>query len=475
MTRPRHHDPAGFRWKTADDGEPALFGVDELLIPDLGTGRMSDLEFLHVTAKRVLNHLPAGSRAPANWTINVYRGCSHACTYCASGDTPVLMADGTSRPIADLRSGDDIYGTGPEVGEPAGGGTSRRLVPTAVLDHWRTERPAWRLGLADGTALTASPDHRFRTEGGEWRRVCELRPGTRLLRADLVQTRRAEPPRVHQLGAVAVATATDLKRTMPMYDITTGTGDFLANGVVSHNCFARPTHAYLGFDIGEDFDRKIVVKINAVEKLRAELADPRWRGESVAMGTNTDPYQRAEAKYRLTRGVLQALSERGNPFSILTKSPLVTRDLDVLAEAADRADVSVAFSVGTLDERIWRLTEPGAPNPRRRIEAMARLADAGIRTGALVAPVLPGLSDSEQQLREVVAAVAAAGGTLLGIAPLHLRPGVREHFLGWLRDADPAMHADYERRYAASDHAPDRYLAQLYARAGIGRQPRRVP
>jgi DNA repair photolyase len=192
----------------------------------------------------------------------------------------------------------------------------------------------------------------------------------------------------------------------------------------------------------------------------------------VAMGTNTDPYQRAEAKYRLTRGVLEALTDHANPFSILTKSPLVTRDLDVLTEAAARAEVSVNFSIGTLDERVWRATESGSPNPRRRIDAMATLAAAGIKTGALVAPVLPGLSDSPAQLREVVEAIRGAGGRLLGIGPLHLRPGVREHFLGWLRDTDPVLHADYLRRYATSDHAPERYVDTLYARAGVQR-PRR--
>jgi DNA repair photolyase len=187
------------------------------------------------------------------------------------------------------------------------------------------------------------------------------------------------------------------------------------------------------------------------------------------MGTNTDPYQRAEAKYRLTRGVLEALAEHRNPFSILTKSPLVTRDLDVITAAAAETDVSVNFSLGTLDERVWRLTEPGAPHPRRRVEAMARLADAGIRTGALMAPILPGLSDRPEQLQEVVAAIRDAGGRLLGLGPLHLRRGVREHFLAWLAETDPELHPDYQRRYAESDYAPQRYLAELHRRAGLRR------
>ncbi|WP_375480896.1 radical SAM protein [uncultured Jatrophihabitans sp.] len=449
-----------FRWKTVDDGEPALFGVDDLVAPVQGTGRMSDLEFLHVTAKRILNHVPPGSRAPSNWTINVYRGCSHACTYCLAGETPVLMADGRTKPIRDVRAGDHVYGTTAQ-------GTQRHLVPTDVLDHWPTVKPGHRITLEDGTEITASADHRFLTDHG-WRHVTEFGPGTRLVRPtpDGMQTRGPEPARLHTV----VVHIAPLRGEMPMYDITTGTGDFIANGVVSHNCFARPTHTYLGLNLGEDFDSKIVVKINAVERVRAELADPTWAGESVAMGTNTDPYQRAEAKYRLTRGVVEALAERGNPFSILTKSPLVTRDLDLIAEAAKHADVRVNFSLGTLDPRVWRATEPGAPDPRRRVDAIRRLAERGVRTGALIAPVLPGLSDSEPQLRAVVTAVREAGGEILGLGPLYLRRGTREHFLTWLATHDPELHADYLRRYATSDYAPARYLETLYARAGLTRR-----
>jgi DNA repair photolyase len=222
-------------------------------------------------------------------------------------------------------------------------------------------------------------------------------------------------------------------------------------------CFARPTHEYLGLNLGEDFDRKIVVKINAVEKVRAELADPKWTGESIAMGTNTDPYQRCEGKYKLTRGVVQALTERANPFSILTKSALVLRDLDLLKQAASKMDVSVNFSIGTLDERAWRATEPGTPNPRRRVEAMRQLAAAGIRTGALIAPVLPGISDGRDQLREVVEAIQGTGGAIIGALPLHLRPGTREHYLSWLEQFDPALHDRYLTAYAGRAYLRPEY------------------
>ena len=177
-------------------------------------------------------------------------------------------------------------------------------------------------------------------------------------------------------------------------------------------CFARPTHDYLGLGIGEDFERKIVVKVNAVERLRAELRSAKWEGGHIAMGTNTDPYQHAEGKYHLTRGIVETLSGARNPFSILTKSTLILRDAAVLAAASERTDVAVSFSVGTLDRAVWRLTEPGTPPPDRRVEALRRLSDLGIPCGVLVAPVLPGLSDSETQLTEVVEACAAAGAVV---------------------------------------------------------------
>jgi len=428
------------RWHTVDDAG-ALFGVDELVGPERGTGRMSDLEFLHVTAKRILNHVPSMSRLNFAWTINVYRGCSHGCTYCLAGDTPVLLADGTERAIAELRIGDAIS-------ESSARNPGRRL-RNLVLDHWQTgTRRAYRVHFGDGAHITASAEHRFMTTRG-WIEVANLAGDDRLVAAD---------------GSLrAVNSVLDTQTDIAMYDITTSTGDFIANGVVSHNCFARPTHEYLGLNTGSDFDTKIVVKINAVERLRAELTDPAWKHERIAMGTNTDPYQRAEGKYKLTRGVLEVLTEHRNPFSILTKSALVTRDLDVLTDAARHTDVSVNFSIATVDERVWRASEPGTPHPRRRLDAMRRMADAGIDTGALIAPILPGLSDAPAQLAEVAAAVRATGGRVLGVMPLHLRPGVREHFLGWLADFDPDLHADYVRRYARRSYAPEHYADRLRA------------
>lgn len=212
-------------------------------------------------------------------------------------------------------------------------------------------------------------------------------------------------------------------------------------------CFARPTHEYLGFDIGRDFDSEIVVKVNAVELTRAETAPGRWAGEPIAMGTNTDPYQPAEGKYRLTRGVLEVLTERANPFSILTKSTLVLRDLDLFVEASRRTDVTVSFSIGTLDPEVWRLTEPGTPHPMRRVEAVAKLSEAGVRTGVLMAPLLPGLSDHPDQVAAVEKACREAGADSVAPIRLHLRPGVKEHFMGWLGENRPDLVERYQQLY----------------------------
>ncbi len=634
------------RWRRADqgdDGQGRLFGDEGLLERHVGQGEFRDLEFIHVEARTIINQVPASSRLPFTHTINAYRGCSHACSYCLGGDTPILMADGRTRRLADIAVGDIVYGTERT-------GAYRRYVASTVLAHWRTIKPAYRVTLQDGTQLIASGDHRFLTERG-WKYVtgtewgpdqrphlsvrnlllgvghladaakptaayqqgylCGLLRGDGTLgtyrygrrpRRDVVQRFRLalidrEPlERAHEYllaagapttffvfspeqptrrrvdgirtqraasveairalidwpadpdddwtrgflagifdaegtfsGSLRIANcsdeiigrvvdsaarlgfrtvvetpdqpnnvrsvrlrgglrdclrfflttdpATTRKRTIhgialesgaelgivgieplrfeiPMYDITTTTGDFIADGVVSHNCFARPTHEYLGLNIGEDFERVIVVKVNAVEKLRAELAPSRWDGTPIAMGTNTDPYQRAEGKYHLTRGLIEVLTERANPFSILTKSTLILRDLDVLTAAAARTTVDTSLSIGTLDPDVWRLTEPGTPHPRQRVEAVARLNAAGVRCGVLIGPIIPGLSDSEHHLAEVTRACVAAGATWIGSVVLHLRPGVREHWMGWLAERRPDLVETYQRRYRGRAYLP---------------------
>jgi DNA repair photolyase len=219
-------------------------------------------------------------------------------------------------------------------------------------------------------------------------------------------------------------------------------------------CFARPTHEYLGLDIGADFERRIVVKINAVERLRAELRAAKWGGESIAMGTNTDPYQHAEGKYHLTRGIIEVLSEVRNPFSILTKSTLILRDTKALAAAAARTEVAVSFSIGTLDRNVWRLTEPGTPPPDKRIEALRRLSEAGIPCDVLVAPLLPGLSDGDDQITEVVEACAGAGAVSIHGVALHLRGPLRAHYTAWLESARPDLAALYRERFRGGAYQP---------------------
>jgi DNA repair photolyase len=219
-------------------------------------------------------------------------------------------------------------------------------------------------------------------------------------------------------------------------------------------CFARPTHAYLDLDTDEDFDRKIVVKVNAVERLRAELQPRRWAGDLIAMGTNTDPYQRCEGKYRLTRGLVETLIEHDNPFSILTKSTLVLRDKKLLANAASRGNVRVNLSIGTLDEDVWRTTEPGTPHPLQRVKAVEQLNDAGIPCGVLVAPILPGLSDAPEQLDAVTRACDAAGAVSVTRVMLHLRPGVKEVFYQHLAETHPHLVDRYRRLYGTRTHLP---------------------
>ncbi|NHC47013.1 radical SAM protein [Motilibacter sp. K478] len=242
-------------------------------------------------------------------------------------------------------------------------------------------------------------------------------------------------------------------------------------------CFARKTHEYLDLDSGADFDAKVLVKVNVAQVLRRELAGRRWKGEHVALGTNTDPYQRVEGRYRLMRGVVSALRDANNPFSILTKGVLILRDLDLLTDAADRTDVSTALSVGFVDETLWRGVEPGTPAPMRRLEAVAALNEAGIRCGVLMAPILPGLTDSPAQLEATVAAAAAAGAAYLTPIVLHLRPGAREWWMSWLEREHPELAARYQALYAAGSYAPKGYqehvarqVRELADKHGIGRR-----
>jgi DNA repair photolyase len=599
-----------------------------------------DVRFYEVQAKSILNRVPKASRMPFRWTINPYRGCTHACQFCQRGDTPILMADGRTKPLADLQVGDAVYGT-------VRGDRYRYYTRTSVLAHWETRKHVYRVRLEDGTELFASGDHRFLSdrgwkhvagsERGRWRRphltlnnkligtgafadppaesidyrsgyLCGLIRGDghiayrqaernqiksmRLALADLEPLVRAREflaeagitsrqfvfqearagyrtmtaistclrdgagavgeliawprhpsedwckgflagifdaegsfgggpgggvlriantdaaiidwttyclrrlgltfvvePTTHRNGLQNVRLLGGLpaqlrffhtcnpaitrKRTIddmalkssaqlkvvsidrlgiqPLYDITTGTGDFIANGVVSHNCFARPTHTYLDFDAGRDFEREIVVKVNTPEVARAELMRPSWKREHVALGTNTDPYQWVEKKYQLLPGVWEAMRDSRTPSSVLTKSPLLLRDIDLFKQIPSFA---ANLSIPTLDEKAWRASEPHTPHPRKRIEAVAELNRAGIATGVLIAPLMPGINDSPRQVEEILELCAEAGAVSIGGICLHLRGEVRDVFMDWLRSYRPDLVPRYEALYARGAYAP---------------------
>ena len=227
-------------------------------------------------------------------------------------------------------------------------------------------------------------------------------------------------------------------------------------------CFARKTHTYLDLDSGRDFDSQIVVKVNAAELLRQELRRASWRGEHVAMGTNVDCYQRAEGRYRLMPGIIEALRDAANPFSILTKGTLILRDLKLLEQAADVTDVSTAVSIGSIDPDLWRSVEAGTPSPDQRLRVCRTITEAGIRCSVLMAPILPYLSDSPTQLDATVRAIADAGAHQVTPIVLHLRPGAREWYFDWLAEHHPALVPRYRELYGRGSYAPRAYSDEIY-------------
>jgi DNA repair photolyase len=658
------------------DGEDLLTASRDRALPLIERGAVArtfdtpgfrGMTFYEVQAKSVVNRVPEASRMPFRWTINPYRGCQHACAYCQGAETPILMADGRTKPLAEVRTGDEIYGT-------VRSGFYRRYMITTVLAHWSTVKPAYRIVLEDGTQLVASGDHRFLTERG-WKHVIGTEYGGPLQRPFLTVNNKlmgvggfAEPPKetpayrrgylcgmIRGDGSIrdcpyqrpggspghiyafrlALADSEGLTRTadylarvgigcreftfseesatrrrmmaisvygrdrvrtiqrliswpdnpsadwrkgflagifdaegsysgslriantdpeiinwtdsslqslgfdfvveetkrpngmvyirlrgglrealrffhtvdpaitrkrsidgvaiksdarlrivaieplgldVPMYDITSGTGDFIANGVVSHNCFARKSHTYLDLDAGADFNTKVVVKVNAPELVRKKMASPAWTGEHIAMGTNVDCYQRAEGRYQLMPGIISALRDAANPFSVLTKGTLILRDIELLAEAAEVTEVGLNVSAGFVDKDLWRSIEPGTPAPGRRLEACATLNERGLRCGVLMGPVVPFLSDSPAQLDAAVRQIAAAGAGHVMPIVLHLRPGTREWFFAWLRAQHPRLVDRYLELYGSGAYAPKAYqnriagqVRELAEKHGIGR------
>ena len=225
-------------------------------------------------------------------------------------------------------------------------------------------------------------------------------------------------------------------------------------------CYARPTHEFWGLDAGREFEQRIFAKVNAPEVLRNELRRPKWHGESIAIGTASDPYEPAEAHYRLTRRVLQVLREFHNPASITTKGVLVRRDVDVLLELGQNADVRVTFSVGSIDEGVWKLTEPGAPSPLARLEAMQFLVESGVQAGVMMAPLLPGISDGSDSIDAVAAAAAAHKAQYLAGNLLFLKPGSKEWFMPMLRETYPRLVPAYAKLYR-NTYAPREYAQRV--------------
>lgn len=230
-------------------------------------------------------------------------------------------------------------------------------------------------------------------------------------------------------------------------------------------CFARPTHEYLDFDSGNDFDTQVVVKTNVAEVLRGELSRRSWTRETVALGTNTDPYQRAEGRYALMPGVIDALADAGTPFSILSKGTLLRRDLPLIVDASQVVDATVSVSLAVGDPELHADVEPGTPSPRARLDLIRSVRNAGLDCHVMVAPVLPMLTDSVEHLDGLLGQIAAAGATSVTVFGLHLRGSTRDWFMAWLARSHPALMGLYRELYRGSAYLPEGYRDMLRARA----------
>lgn len=648
------------RWQGQELGvadASALPGLEHLngLVQSVTTPEFAGVTFHEVLCKTALNHVPSASAMPFDWTVNPYRGCSHACVYCLHPDTAILMADGRSKPLKDVAIGDTVVGTRRD-------GAYRRFTPATVTAKWPTRKRAYRIRLTDGTEVIASGDHRFLTERG-WKYVRPADVGRRpylttkdrligfgsagagpapaetedyrvgylcgMVRGDGTMVRReyarrtgsthmAHRFRLARAGAEAVdrayaylsaagvtlrssafapATASrramnaiapfkkhdsdlmisivawpddpslewsrgflagmfdsegswnrgilrisnkhpkilraladslkshgfgyaiepvrdtgvvsirlrgglperrrffelvqpaitrkldvigtavksfaplrvesidDLEETIDMVDISTTTGDFVANGVISHNCFARGTHEYLELDAGRDFDSQVIVKVNVAEVLGRELRRGSWTRQPVMLGTNTDPYQRAEGRYRLMPGIIDALTGSGTPFSILTKGTLLRRDLPLLTDAAQHVDVSLAMSIAVFDDALQHLIEPGTPTANARLDTVRAATEAGFRVTVFLMPIIPHLTDSIAAIDDALTRIKAAGAIRVIYGALHLRPGAKQWFMEWLEREHPELVSSYLGLYpGASVTAPKAYRSWLAKR-----------
>ncbi len=399
------------------------------------------------------------------WSANPYRGCLHACAYCLSPGTMVLLANGNARRLDEVVHGDEIIGTRVD---PDG---VRRYVRTRVLDHWSTIKPAYRLRLRDGRELIASADHRFLSQRG-WRHVAEGPDQRPWLDGDDVLLGRADSA----IADGAVVEAQDALRVISiepigirsLVDITTGTGDFIANGVVSHNCYARPTHEYLDMGAGTDFDTKIVVKRNAAELLRETFDKKSWKGELVMFSGVTDCYQAIERDLKITRQCLEVCLEYRNPVSVISKASLVERDIDLFLELAKQARFHIHISLAFSDNEMSRSIEPWASSPDRRFKTIERLAKAGVPVGVMCAPVIPGVNDS--QMVTVLERAADAGATTAGWVLLRLPGAVKEVFEERIRAVMP-LAADKVLHRIRGTRAGEKLYDSTFHTRGRGQGP----
>jgi DNA repair photolyase len=374
---------------------------------------------------------------PFEQSINPYRGCEHGCIYCLSGDTRILMADGSTKTLATVRTGDWILGTAPH-------NEQRRYVKTQVLAHWSVIKAAYRITLEEQTELIAGADHRFLTERG-WKYVIgtEQAAGQRphlTTQHRLMGVGALGPPPVCEQAVksdarLAVRSIEPIPGAMRLYDITTGTEDFVANGVISHNCYARPSHAYMDLSPGIDFETRIFYKADAAKLLEAELGAPGYVPKAITLGANTDPYQPLEKTLHVTRSLVEVLERTRHPVSFITKGTLILRDLDLLRSLAADHLVHVFVSVTTLDADLKRIMEPRAASPQARLRVVRELAAAGIPTGVMVAPMIPMINDSEME--HIIEAIAEAGAIQAGYVLLRLPYELKELFRQWLDEHFP--------------------------------------
>jgi DNA repair photolyase len=382
-------------------------------------------------------------------SINPYRGCSHGCVYCLSPDTPVLGGDLVWRPIGELRVGDELVGFD-EFPKPARHRWKLRRARVEAI--WWSRKPTLRLITRKAVVVTTAEHRWLAGPLPVWLRTDQLMLGASLLHIDGVALdRMRHADRISAVARTATAGCASLSRPTKqrswkmefdpieaiepgperdVVDIQSSTGTFYAAGLATHNCYARPTHEYLGLSAGLDFETHILVKEDAPALLEKTLRAPSWQPEVIAISGVTDPYQPVERKLRITRGCLAVLAKYRNPCSIITKSSLVTRDIDLLRELAEHDAVFVNVSITSLDDHIRRVMEPRASPPHERLRAVEALANAGIPVGVMVAPIVPGLTDSE--IPALVAAAANAGARTVHRVMLRLPHGVADLFEAWL-------------------------------------------